>query len=134
MRVMLGSSKILLSLKHSTPSLSKNSKQKLINFFTLIKLCRSACLISSEVFIHFFYYKCTLLCVTTIYNPESEIWKTPGKSPPDPSIRAFPGLSKKQMKTVLISISLKKPMSVSQLGASLAITLPPCHQDEIVKK
>lgn len=127
---MLGISKTLLSLKYNTPSLSRNQKKKLINVFKLIKFCKFACL---QKYLYIFYYKCTLMCVTSIYNPESEIWKTPGKSPPAPAIRAFWGLSKKQMKTVLISISLKEPMSVSQLGASLAITLTPCHQDEIVK-
>lgn len=94
----------------------------------MMQVCLTDIFRSSYIF---FYYKCTLLCVTTTYNPESEIWKTPGKSPPAPAIRALPGF--RQMKTVLISVSLKKPMSISQLGASLAITLPPCHQDEIVK-
>lgn len=65
-----------------------------------------------------------------IYIPESEIRNTPGKASPVP---AFPGSSMEQAKTVLISISLKKPVSVSHFQTSLAIKLLPCHQDEIVK-
>lgn len=68
--IMLGSSETLLSFKHNTPGFARHSGKKLVNFSKLIKLHRSACLLSSEVFIHLLLQMHFAMSCTNLHSKE----------------------------------------------------------------
>lgn len=68
--IMQASSEALLSFKHNAPSFARHSGKKLVNFSKLIKLHRSACLLSSEVFIHLLLQMQFAVCYTNLHSRE----------------------------------------------------------------